>query len=352
MVAYSGQSSSQGGVIGVPDAAAFLPEVWVTDAIRARQRMFGMANYVMTKSFAGSQGDTIRVPYIGRVKTRRKLPGQPYVFESKREGEWKMVVDRHSYGAVSIDRKLDIQSSIDLQPAYSQSIGEALAEEIELALLAERATFISYDATNNHITSTNPISYADFLAAFGRAIEIDSNPANWCWQVSPLQFVTMFNIDQFIKSVQYNSGEVADIPSGTVVGTILGSPVVINQSIRANNATTGYNLGGYDYQDVTSEDVQFIATPGMADSLYLPTQYGSDRHSFTLNTFLTAGYHSALYLHKSAISMAVQLSPEMRMWYDEDYGETRFLGQQIYDIKTQDPLLGIVISTDEENLVA
>lgn len=352
MPSYSGPSVNQGSVMGKADQPYFVPESWKTNLIRYRARMFNLANQTMAAPFSGEKGDRIRVPYIGRLKTRKKTAGNPFIFESRKEGEWKMVVDRYTYAAFSVDRKLDLQSHTNLGMEYTKSIGDALAEEIEYALLGERATFISYDSTNNLIQTAVPIAYADMLAAFGRAMELDSNPANWTWNIGPLQYATLFGIDQFTRAVQYNSGDIANIPSGAIVGTVLGSPVVLNQSIRRNSAT-GLNLGGYDYQDTTSEDVTLGPTPGFAGSEFLPTQYGSDRFVFSsgIDTFCSENRHSALYLHKDAISMAVQLQPEMRAWYSEDYGESRFLGSQIYDIKVQDPQLGIVIETDEEGLI-
>lgn len=352
MTIYTGASANQGGVIGIPEGASFLPETWVADTIRARQRSFVMANYVMAQPFSGGQGDKIKKPYVGRLRTRRKLPGQPFFFEQKREGMLEMVVDRDTYAAFAIDRKLDIQSNVNLRAEYSKSIGEALAEEVEYALLAERATFISFDAANNRIQSSAPIAYTDMQAAFSRAIELDSDPSEWTWFVGPSHFATMFNIDQFVRANQWNSGDIAQIPSGTVVGTILGSPVVLNQSIRRNGASQ-LNLGGIDYQDTTSESVTLTATPGFLGSDFMPTQWGSDRFQFPsgINVGCGNNYHSAMLLHRSAIWMAVQLSPEMRTWENNEYGDTRVLGRQIYDIKTIDPQLGIVIETDEDGLI-
>ena len=350
MVSYTGPSVNQGGVIGNQDATYFLPEVWLAEVIRARVRNFNLANQTMAAPFSGNKGDTIKIPYIGRLKANKKLAGSPFVFETRSEGEFRMVVDRYSYAAFSVDKKLDLQSHVDLGAQYMVSIGEALAEDIEYALLAERATFISFDTANNRIQSAAPIAYADILAAFSRAMELDTNPANWTLNVGPLQLASLFNVNEFIQSGTYNSGNIADIRSGTIVGTILGSPVVLNQSIRRNTAT-GLNLGGFDYQDLTSAGVTLGPTPGFTGSEYLPTQYGSDRFSITLDDFTGSNYHSALYLHKEAMFMAVQLAPSMNVWYDNNYGETRFTGEQIYDIKVRDPQLGIVIETDEENLI-
>lgn len=352
MVFYTGASANQGQTNASTDHPYFIPESWIARVIRARERMFNLANQTMAAPFEGQRGDSMRMPYIGRLKTRRKTAGNPFIFEKRREGELKMLVDRYNYSAFALDRKLDIQSHISLGPEYMKSIGEALAEDVEYALLAERATFMSFDTANNRLRVNTPITFELMLAAWTRAMVLDTNASNWVWNVGPHQWATLFNIPQFTRTVQYNSGEVADIPSGTIIGSVLGSPVVLNQSIR-RNSSTGLNLGGFDYQDFTSADVDLEPTPGFANSPYLPTQWGSDRYVFSSGISVTCSenYHSALYLNRNAIFLGMQLRPEMRSWYSEDYGETRFLGSQIYDIKVRDPQMGIVLETDEESLV-
>ena len=352
MVMYTGPSSEQGSVMGPTDQPYFIPEQWIAQVIRARARMFNLANQTVAAPFMGKKGDSMRMPYVGRLKVRRKTAGNPFIFESRRDGELKMIIDRHDYSGFAIDRKLDIQSHIALGPAYTLSIGEALAEDIEYSLLGERATFMSFDNTNNRLQQSTPIDYAIMHAAFSRAMVLDTNPSNWTWNISPLQYTTLFNVDQFTRSVQYNSGDVANIPNGSIVGSIFGSPVVLNQSIRKNGPEE-LNLGGYDYQDLDSDNVVREPSPGFTGSNYLPSQWGSDRWNLAggINQFCTLNYHSGLYLHKDAIMMGVQLSPEMTSWYSNDYGETRFLGQQLFDIKVKNPQLGIVIETDEEALI-
>lgn len=350
MTVYTGPSTPQGGVIAQGEAQAFTPEIWIPAVIRYRQRAFNMMQFVDMMTFDGKKGDTVRKPYIGRLRSRKKLPGQPVQFETKKEGEWKMVVDRYSYAGFAIDHKLDYTTEIDLARAYTPEIAQALVEDIELSLLAERATFIAYDSTNNHITSSDPITYANFLAAYETLLLRQVKPEDMVYIIGPRQLVTMFTITEFIQNGTYNSGNIANIPSGTIVGTLLGVPVVMNTNIR-ENSTTDFVLGGDDYEDTTNGEV--IATPGMADSPYLPTQYGSDQHSITLsNGYLTAGYTSGMLLSKKAIAMAMVKRPSLEIWWNPDYQETRLISTQIFDIKVIDPKLAVVISTDETAAVA
>jgi hypothetical protein len=269
MTTYLGPSASQGGVIAQGEAIAYTPEIWIPSVIRYRARSMAFGRYVMTASFDGKKGDTIRKPYSGRLRTMKKLAGRPVQFETRNEGEWKMVVDRYNYSAFSVDRFLDFTTEIEIASEYSPEIGQALMEDVEYSLLAERATFIAYDSTNNHVTSAVPMTYANFLSAYEVLLERNVEPSDMVFQVGPRQFVTLFTIDEFIKSGVYNSGNIADIRSGSVVGTIMGVPVVLNQNIR-ENSTTGLILGGDDHEDATGGEA--VATPGMEASPYVPTQ--------------------------------------------------------------------------------
>lgn len=345
MTVYSGYSASQGGVIAQGEAVAYTPEIWIPSVIRYRARAMGMSKFVDMMGFAGKKGDTIRKPYIGRLRTRKKLAGKPIQFETRGEGEWKMVVDRYTYSAFSVDRFLDFTTEIDIAREYTPEIAQALMEDVEYALLAERAVFINYDGTNNHVVSNLPFDFPDFLAAYETLMLRQVKPSEMALIVGPKTFLTLFTIDEFIQSGVFNSGTIADISNGTIVGNIMGVPVVLNQNIRTNSLED-IILGGDDH-DIIGNNGELIATPGMAESPYVPTQYGSDRHPVTLTNFLQPGYTSNILMSRKAIGMAMLKRPSLEIWWNPDYQETRFASTQIYDIKVVDPKLAVVISTTE-----
>lgn len=352
MTIYTGPSAAQGGVIGKSEAVAYTPEIWLPAVIRYRAREMAMSRYVTMASFDGKKGDTIRMPYIGRLRPRRKVAGAPVQFETRTEGEWKMVVDRYSYAAFSVDAKVDLFAEIDVAREYTPEIAQALMEDVEYSLLAERATFISYDPTNNHIQSNVPLAYADILNAYETMLLRNVRPDEMVFMIGPRHLVTLFTIDEFIQSGVFNSGDIASIRNGTIVGTIMGIPIVLNQNIRTNS-DTGISFGGNDYADIDpNAGGETSPTPGMQNSLYLPTQYGSDQDSFVLDDFLTAGYESGILMSRRAITMAMPKNPSLELWWNADYQETRVLSTQIFDIKVKFPEEGIVISTDETASIA
>lgn len=354
MVDYVGPSSGQGGVIARPEAIAYTPEVWIPSVIRYRNRAFSMAQYTTMMSFEGQKGDLLRKPYIGRLTSRKKLPGAPFQFETRKEGEFKMVVDRHTYAAFAVDYKMQMFAEIDVAREYTPEMGQALVEEVEYSLLGERATVISYDPVNNHITSGNPLDVSDLFTAVQVFIERNI-PLNECaFHISPAQFISMFQnnteLVNFHGTGGTNAGDLADIKSGTIMGTFMGVSIVLNHNIR-RNSTTGVSLGGSDYPDNLPGlvgDGTLVPTPGMVDSPFNPTQYGSDKYPIVLDDFLPANAHSAILLHKSCIGLAMPKAPTVEIWWEANYGETRLKSDQIYDIKVIDPTCAIIVSTDED----
>ena len=358
MVAYTGPSQSQGGVIARPEAVAYTPEVWIPSVIRYRNRSFAMSQYVTMKQFQGKKGDLLRQPYIGRLRSRKKMPGSPYTFETRKEGEFKMVVDRHTYAAFSVNYKMDMFAEISIANEYTPEMGQALTEEIEYSLLGERATAISYDSVNNQQTTSSPLDVTDLWVAAETMMLRNITLSDLCVFVGPSQFISLFANNPELTSMAgtsgTNAGDVADIKSGTIVGNFMGMKIILNQNIR-RNSLTGISLGGSDFPENLPGgigDGENVATPGMAGSPFNPTQAGSDKYPINLNTFLLPNYHSALVMHESAIAMAMPLAPTIEIWWASDYGETRYLSEQIYDIKTVDPTAMFIINTDEEGLIA
>jgi hypothetical protein len=347
MAVYSGASTPQGGNISQGEISAFTQEIWIPTLMRYLVRKLNLVRYTdrMT-GFEGKKGTEVRKPYIGRLRTRRKTAGDPLQFEQKREGEWKMIVDKYSYAAFAIDGRVEYDTEVDLARAYAPEIAQALMEDLEYELLAHRAVYQAYNwESGQKITSASPIAYADILSGFEYMLERGYNVNDLVLQVGPRQLVTMFNIDEFTQSGTYNSGDVADIKSGTIVGDIMGINVELNQFIRAN-AVDQIKLGGDDYEDPNAE---VTPTPGMLGSMYLPTQYGSDQRPIADITagYLEAGYHSAMLIPKQFAAFVMKKNPSLEMWWNPDYQETRVASTQIFDSKVIDPRRGVVINTTE-----
>lgn len=340
MVDYPVGSGLRGGVISNAEANVFIPENWYTDVIRERAKSFAAIRYVSVMPFSGGKGDTIRKPRIGRLGSHKKLPGNPVMYQTRSETEWLMRVRQQEESSFSLDNLTTLQSNVPLRREYTKATGEALAEHTDNMVLAERASYIGYDSAN-HIISSSPISYANILAAWD-IMKRRRYKNELALLVGPGQYASLFNEDKFIQNGQFNSGNLANIPNGAFVGTILGIPVVMLDGIT-RNSLTGWTNGDEGAPE---------PTPGMTGAKHWPTQSGTEdsKYSWTPAS-LTADYWTAMLIAKSSLVVAVQKRPSVQAYWNYDFQEWRVINLQIMDAKVQDPRGCVCISTDEDNLI-
>lgn len=351
MSLLEGYGLPQGAAIGIPEVTpSFMPIRWLPEIIYERRGTFNLARYVDMMSFPNNQGKTIRMPRAGMLAVRRRIPGQAIQYQNRREGEWWMNVERETYVAFAVEDLVEIQANRSQRAMYTKEIGYVHGRDIERALLAERASFIGYDPVNNHIQSDSPISWPDILAAWNQLLLRDlGTNFRVSLHIGPYHMASMFNIPEFIESGTYNSGNIASIQNGTIVGTILGMEVVFNSEIRRNGPEQIRNGSKWDKGE------PLLPSPGFTGSPYWPTQSGTEDDFFEYTpASLPANKHSAFMVvtgqQTSAIKMAVQKQPRLEQEWDMDLQLWKVASTSLYDIKVQDPELGIVISTNEEGL--
>jgi hypothetical protein len=336
------QTAPQGGVITNAEAGVFIPENWRTDVIRYRQKEFAAARWVSTMPFSGGIGDTIRRPRIGRLGSHNKLPGMPVRYQSRKETEWLMRVRQYRESSFSLDNMTAIQTNVNLRAEYTVETGRALAEWTDNLILAERASFNGYSSAN-HITDSTPIKYEHMLAAWDVMKRRRYRQKDLAYLIGSAHYASLFADDRFIKSGIYNSGNIANIPSGAVVGSVLGVPVVMLDTITANSVD-GWTNG---------DDGEPEPTPGMDGSPFMPTQSGTEDTKYTYTpSGLEEGYWTAMLVARSSIVMAVQKVPSVQGYYNIDFQEWRVVNTQIGDCKVLDPEGGVLISTDEDDAIA
>lgn len=337
MVAYSGSGAPLGAVISTPDAGAFIPDMWLLELLRYRRANFEMARFTNIMPFMGKKGDKIRFPRTGRLGSRVKVQGMPVSYQQRSETEWFMEVNRYVESSFAVDDIVKIQSHTDLRRVYTEEAGRALAEDIDNFLLGQRASIIGFDATNSHIESAARITYADILAGWQVLNERRVPANNRVLIVGPAHLAAMFAINEFIQSGTYNSGNIANIPRGEIMGRILGMPVVMSTNLT-ENSLTGLTNG---------DDGVPAPTPGMTGSEYFPDQFGDTTDVYTPST-LTADRYSAIMMHRDCIAMGMQKMARPEGYRNVDYQEFRVVNTQLYGVKLLRPNHGIVISTDED----
>jgi hypothetical protein len=340
MSGYS-EFAPQGGAFNLANTSVFRPTIWSTDLIRYRRTNLVIAQHTLKSSFNGTKGDKIKMPRIGRLGVRPKQSGAPVYFQNRSESEWEMVIDRYMESSFSIEEIAEVQANQNLRSIYTEEAGRALAEDIDNFILAQRAAVLGA-YPSDHITSTNPISYADILAAW-EILNVRKVPKQGRKLfISPGQEASMLNIPQFTQNGVYNGGTIASMGSGTI-GTILGMPVEMTTALGANSLT-GYQNG---------DDGILLPTPGMTGSTYFPTQNAQDETGTERAPVgLPAGYTTAMIATPEWCRFAVQKVPRVDATWSTEYQEWRVVQTQVYGAKVYRADSAVLISTDEDNLVA
>lgn len=315
-------------------SSVFIPEIWKRDVIRRRDDSLVMKGLVSMIDFRGEKGDTIYIPYISDMAVNSKAAGYPVQYQSYLDRRWTMVVNRYKEASFAIDKLLEIQSSHDLRSIYTERAGYALARDIEHAILAERATINGYNSSSNVITSGAPLDYTDILAAMEILDNANVPREGRKLVISPSQHASLLTQPEFINADYSNEKRVY---TGQV-GSVLGIPIMVTSSLKVNS-TTGLTNG---------EGATGTPTPGVASSLYLPTQAPALRDGTSITySALTAGYHTAVLAHPDWCKLAMVKSPNVDAEWSVDYQEWHIVLTQVYDVEVFRPDHAVIINTTE-----
>lgn len=320
-----------GDMFSLAETQVYIPEIWSTEIFRYRMEELVFARYVKRIPFVGRAGDLIRMPRISRLGVRPKVLKAPVEYQSVTENEWSMSINRYMESSFMIEDIVTIQAHTNLRTEYTREVGYALGRDLDNRLMAERAAIIGADSTS-HVVSSVPLSKADILASIEILDRRRVPSQGRVLIVSPAHYASLLNIDEFINA-DYVDGR--PIQTGRI-GAVYGIPVIVTNAMTINS-TTGLKNG--DNDPIPGP------TPGMTGSLYYPTQEDGTV------TSLTANYYSSVLLHSDCICLAMQQMPKTNSAWDIDYQAWKVVSTQLYDVKLFRPDHGIVISTDEDNLV-
>lgn len=329
---------SYGGYIGLSDISAFNPQIWSTEVFYYRLEALKLLQYVTRLGFTGQPGDTIRRPRVSRLGVFDKADKQPVTYQTVSETEWTMRVQRSKESSFRITDTAMLFSHTDLRRLYAQEVGRALARDLEYAILGQRAAIGSWGSNGtvfpNRISASTSITKAEILAA-EEALDRRLVPQEGrVWIMGKAHRAAL--LSQAALANTPNIGDTgASMPARTGNPiTPYGTPVVF-ADLLVENSLTGLRNGDNDSAPGP--------TPGMAGSLYYPTQEEFTVYSNTL----TAGRTAAILLYSDAIAMAMKKMPSMEMARDIDYQAWKCVSTQIYDLKCLRPDSAIIVETDE-----
>lgn len=257
---YSGQTVQR------QDIQGFIPNVWTGDIRYARSTKFMMKNVLQVRSFIGKKGDTYFEPLVGRAAVYDKLAGQPVQLQSRKPGEWRMVIDRYKESSFAIEDIAEIQSQYNLRTPYTKEAGYALGRDLDNYALSLRAAipttqqiFRTIGAGAGTAAGTPaPIDSNSILTAKTFLEEKEVDVSDMVLVVTPGQYNDLLDIDKFVSS-DYVDGR--PVVTG-FIGTLYGIPVMSNNNMKINSLD-GYRNG---------QGAPGQPTPGVIGSPYLPSQ--------------------------------------------------------------------------------
>jgi len=335
---YTGGTSPQGNALSTSQASAFIPELWVEEIKKYLEDNLVMSQFLRRVPFVGREGDSIRLPNLGRLGVNTKLPGSPVNFQSRKETEYTMTIDQYKEASIAIEDIVQLQAHTDMRQLYTMEAGRALARDMDDAILALRASVRGENPSEHDITSADPLSYSDILDAW-ELLNTKRVPKDGrVFVISPQQEASMLAnggiADFFIN--RDGSGNISN-PTTGVIGQILGVPVITTTALQANS-DDGFTNG---------DDGSPSPTPGYnSTALYYPTQDNAS----TLDDAQHDDQYTALFGHSDWANMAVQKEPSVDATWSTEFQEWHVVQTQIYGLKLYRPDHAAIITTDEDDV--
>lgn len=313
-----------GSAIGLGNAQVFIPEVWVDDILRFRDRKLLARSLCRTVNVLGKKNDTLHLPKIGRLGVFPRLPETPVNLQALTEGEYTMIIDKDVESSFAIEDITEMQSKYNLRSEYTREAAYALARDVDNQVLAMRAAL---KAAGQELDTGATITEADILTAKEALDAADVPMEGRCLIIAPQQESDIMSLNRFISKDYIDGGSV--MQSGRIIGTLFGADVRVSTQIT-RNSLTGYVNGTQGLQQ---------PTPGVAGSPYLPTQ-----DSFT-GLSVAGNRYSALYVHKDWCNLAMCVEPRVTASWENLYQMNVIVSRQIYAVKLYRPDHGFVLTT-------
>lgn len=243
----------------IAQTSQYIQEKWTRDVQAPFTQALQAAKLVNRRDgLISNGGDTINVPFFSQVNARAKSASTDVTYDSPEAAPVVIAIDKHYYSAVKIEEIARVQSSYDLKTMFHQAQGEAVARQIDTDVLG------LYGSAGNTVTGGASVDDADIL-----------------------QVVAYF--DTTYTPMDSRRG-------------IIG----------ANSKNDLLNVNKYVAYDQTGKTGKAVdGSDGLVSQLYNMDLYMSQNVPVS-----TTGRN--LFFHKSAITLAQQLSPTYEVEWSVD----------------------------------
>lgn len=276
--------TSRGTSVDITTSAAYIPELWSREIIKARTDALSMVDKIMHVSPAGlAYGDTVNIPKLGNETARDKTAGSAVTFDSATDGSVIINITKFKYVAKLIEDIAKVQSDYDLFANFTEKIGAALADIVDTDILALTGATNAYSVGTH---TAGSVLESDIIIA-NRMLNQKSVPKDDRYLVvDPYGYEDLLNITDFIR---YDAGGKTPVALETgVIGQIFGAKVIMSNNVSVPTATSAYGMMFHKdafaialQKDVTMKDeysVDYIGTKLVGYEIYGLTIARSDHY--------------------------------------------------------------------------
>lgn len=305
-VAYPGAT----GIVGVTEAANFIPELWSDDIIAAYKTSLVMGNLVSKINHVGKKGDTIHIPAPTRGTANAKAENVAVTIQANVEGKVDVSINKHYEYSRLIEDIVSVQALDSLRRFYTDDAGYTLAKQIDSDIIAQFETLgggTAKDADNWD---------GAWIASTGETLFSDTTTGNGT-------DVTAAGIARAMQRL-----DDADVPMD---GRKIVIPPIAKKDIIL--------LAAFISADFVSGRPTVTGTIG---NIYgADVIVSSNCPNFASDDFSTM-YRGILIFHKDAIVFAEQMTIRSQTQYKQEY---------LADLMTSDCIYGVAELRDDAGVV-
>ena len=182
------------GQMGVTENAAFIPEIWSADIIRATESNLVLADKVKRyDSDVKSKGDVIHIPELSNLTAHAKTAGVAVTLNAPTESSQTITVNQHYETSFMIEDISKVQSAYNIMSEYTNKAGFSIAKQVDGALAALYSG-LSQSVGNG---STN-VTDANIITAIQYLDDADAPESDRFFVIKPSAKADLMGIDKFV----------------------------------------------------------------------------------------------------------------------------------------------------------
>jgi hypothetical protein len=233
-------ATSRGASVDITTAAAYIPELWSTEIIKARDKALVLANKVMMVKPEGlAFGGVVNIPNLGNETALDKTAGSAVTYASATDTSVNININKHKYVAKLIEDIVKVQSKYDLFANFKDKIAKALANVVESDILALTASCAYSVGTASSVAASGVITTAGIVTAIRYLDDANVPQEDRYMVVDAYGREDLLNISDYIR---YDAGGKTPAPINSgVIGELYGLQVLFSNNV-ANASSVAYGM--------------------------------------------------------------------------------------------------------------